>query len=91
MIAVESTWQASNRVRDRPPTEVFLFFSSLPSLPSFLPFSFFFFFLSIIRRGNSTMQKDSAMRSQCAHLLSVGGEEKDRGDWAIRKKATTDA
>ena len=41
--------------------------------------------MAIIRRGNSTVQKDSAMRSQCAHLLSVGGEEKDRGDWAIRK------
>ena len=44
-----------------------------------------------IRRGNSTVQKDSAMRSRCAHLLSEGGEEKDRGDCAIRKKATTDA
>lgn len=27
-------------------------------------------------QGNSTVQKDSAMRSQCVHLLSVGGEEK---------------
>ena len=26
-------------------------------------------------QGNSTVQKDSAMRSQCVHLLSVGGEE----------------